>query len=169
MDSNIDSKKKSNTVKSPLKKSIKKITFWLKHFEPSKLQLNISKSLYVAGLLVLVVFVSFQVGYIRGNKKGENTAKASSANNSLANLFGSQSGMHNTVTGKISSVDRDAVKIDSSNGEAILIKINGETKVTRKKEVLTVGDLKVGQKVTVFTNSDKSSPVAIRIVLSNKQ
>ena len=164
------SKKKTGSTNNPVKRTIKKVVFWLKHFEPSKLQSKISKSVYLAILFVIVIIASFQVGYIRGTKKGSdlaNSKKNNTVSGHLPGLFDSPINSPRTITGKVRAVSNSKIEIDSSRGKTVSLAVTSNTKVTRKKDVLTMKDISKDQRVTIFTSGNQDSLTATRLVLSS--
>ena len=124
------------------------------------------KPLIILGVVILVtgsVAGAYQIGFNRGHDAGKAQAKKEQVTNPFSLPLG-QSPFSTFLSGKISKIDDDSITIDSNKGQKETIQLTDKTKITKKTTTLKKSDLKVGQKVTIFPNS-QDKQTALRIVV----
>lgn len=132
------------------------------------------KKLLVALLAIIVVagafLCTYKLAYNKGYKAGEAAEKKSAeANASKAtDIFKNLQSPFNTVSGVVTELKGDTLKVDASNGEKKEIKLTDSTKITKGSDTLNRDALKKDVKVTVFTsgsNAKDKNLTATRIVV----
>ncbi len=101
----------------------------------------------------------YKQGYDFGIKNGRTTISTPRS------LFSDNLPTPQITVGTIKSITADAMVINTSKGEVKEIKLNDQTKVTQKTTTLKLSDLKVGQKITIFTSGEQNALTATRIVI----
>lgn len=107
-------------------------------------------------------------GYKAGYKSGEVAGKKASLSSPYDLFNKSLSSPLNIITGKVEKLDGQDLIINTNKGEVKTVKINKDTKITKKTETLKPESLSKGVKVIIYLqskNSDTNS-VASRIVIN---
>lgn len=122
--------------------------------------------LLVILLLVLAAYAIHKRAYDRGYTAGKKAGQA--AANPVDNFFRNQSSPFSTISGEVKTVSADEITLETNAKETKKIKITDKTKITQKTTTLKTSDIKVGQKISVFTTG-KDKDTATRIVVRAQQ
>ncbi len=116
------------------------------------------KKLLIVLLAVVIVASAFlctyKLAYNKGYKAGEAAGKKAAETNASkeTDIFKNFQSPFNTISGVVTELKGDTLKVDASNGEKKEIKLTSSTKITKGKDTLNRETLKKDVKVTVFTN-----------------
>lgn len=119
--------------------------------------------LLVVLVLILVAFYAvYRSGYNNGYSSGKK--KAESVTNAFSDLIKNPRSPYRTANGEIEALDGNTLTMNTSQGKREQFTTTDKTKVTQKATTLKLDDLKVGQIVTVFLDSQNDAQVT-RIVV----
>lgn len=129
------------------------------------------KKLLIVLLAVVIVASAFlctyKLAYNKGYKAGEAAGKKAAETNASkeTDIFKNFQSPFNTISGVVTELKGDTLKVDASNGEKKEIKLTDNTKITKGTETLKRDSLKKDVRVTIFTNGRDDNLTANRIVV----
>lgn len=134
-----------------------------------KLVISKKKLVYIAVVFatIALLIAVFLLGYNIGQDVGKKQATVDQSIGAISGLLGTVANPSQSTSGKVVGINGSEITVETNAGEQETIRITEKTKITNKSKIISVNDIEINQRASVFFGSTQDDgEFAARIIVN---